>query len=167
MYGVITILLQISKLRYWLACATVIVSLSIFGRKLQKVIAETVDISWVAVVVFLLLFSILLLLYKKRETHSIPQSFLIITCCLITAGGVAVYYKYLVPIETLHFLVFFCYGWVSSAVFGPLYGVVAVMGMAIGDEILQYYLPSRVGDLHDVLINSLSGLTGLVLRNKL
>jgi hypothetical protein len=164
---VITILLlKIFRLRYWLACAAVIVGLSIYGRKLQKAIAGTVDISWVAVIVFILLFFIILLLYKKRETHSIPNSLLIFSCCLAAAGGAAVYYRYLMPVETLHFLVFFCYGWVSSAVFGPIYGVIAVMGMAIGDEILQYYLPSRVGDIHDVLINSLSGLTGLVLRNK-
>ena len=163
----ITILLsQITRLRYWLACATVIVTLSVYGRNLQKSVAEVVDVSWVAVIVFVLLFSIILLLYNKREAHSIPKSLLIFSCCLIVAGGMAVYYKYLVPVETLHFLVFFCYGWVSCAVFGPFYGVGAVMAMAVGDEILQYYLPSRVGDLHDVLINSLSGLTGLALRKK-
>jgi uncharacterized membrane protein YhaH (DUF805 family) len=164
---VITIfLLQISRLRYWLACATVIVILSVYGRILQKSIAEVVDTSWVAVIVFVLLFLILLLLYKKRKTHSIPKSLLILSCCLIVAGGGAVHYKYLVPVETLHFLVFFCYGCISVAVFGPLYGEVALKAMAVGDEILQYYLPSRVGDLHDVLINSLSGLVGLALRSK-
>lgn len=158
--------LQIFRIRYWLACVIVIFSLSIFGRTLQKAIAERVDTYWVAVIVFGLLVLIVLLLYKKREAHSIPHRLLVFSCFLIVAGGVAVYYKYLLPVETLHFLVFFCYGWVSSAVFGPLYGVVAVMGMAIGDEILQYYLPSRVGDFHDVVINSMSGLIGLVLRNK-
>lgn len=157
---------QISRLRYWLACATFIVGLSIYGRKLQMAISTKIDPSWIAAVVFILLIFILLTLYKRRDNHSISRGILILSFCLVMAGGAAVYFKYLLPIETLHFLVFFCYGWVSAAVFGPVYGTVAVLGLGIGDEILQYYLPSRVGDLHDVLINTLSGFSGFLLRTK-
>lgn len=155
---------QIFRLKYWLACAVFIITLSIYGRKLQRLIAERVDGIWIAVIVFCLLFFLLGFLYYKRKIYSISKPVLLFSFCLLTAGGAVVYYKYLLPVETLHFLVFSCYGWIAAAVFGPLYGAIAVLAMAVGDEVLQYYLPSRVGDLHDVLINSLSGFSGLLLR---
>ncbi len=162
-----TIIQQVQRLRYWLACVILIVMLSVYGRKLQYVITAKVDALWIAGIVFFVLFAALLNLYRKRKTTSIPNVVLVLSFCLLCSGGAAVYFKYLLPVEALHFLVFSCYGWFSSAVFGAIYGMVAVFGMAFGDEVLQYYLPSRVGDLHDVLINSLSGVTGLILRNKL
>ncbi len=133
---------------------------------MQKAVVARVDASWIAVTIFILLIIILLFLYKNRKAFSISYKALLLSCIILCAGAAAVYFKYLVPVETLHFLVFSCYGWFSSAVFGPVYGSIAVIGMAIGDEILQHYLPSRVGDLHDVVINSLSGFVGLILRNK-
>ncbi len=82
-------------------------------------------------------------------------------------GALAVYFDYLMPIEMTHFLVFSLLGWLSVGAFGIVWGSLAMLGVAIGDEILQFFLPTRVGDLHDVVINGLSGFFGIWLgRNK-
>jgi len=150
---------------YWLLCVGVILSMSLYGRKWQTRILPELDMIWVATAVFVFLSCGLLFLYRKRNIYQISHRILIGSFFLLATGGAAVYFKLLVPVETVHFVVFTCFGWLSATVFGFFYGIVAVLSMAIGDEIFQHFLPDRYGDLHDVLINTLSGIAGLFLRN--
>jgi len=161
-----SILRQVTTLHYWLLCVCVILILSVFGRKMQILIVARLDMIWIAAIVFTLLFGALIFFYKRRKIYAIPRGTLIGSFSLLAIYGCAVYFKFLAPVETLHFLIFSCFGWLSAAVFGLLHGIVVVFCMAIGDEIMQYFLPDRFGDIHDVVINTLSGLAGLFLRNK-
>ena len=36
-----------------------------------------------------------------------------------------------------------------------------IMSVGLVDEIIQWYLPNRYGDIRDVMINSLGGISGL------
>jgi VanZ family protein len=78
-------------------------------------------------------------------------------------GILAVYLKFLRPIELTHFFLFSSLGWFSVSAFGIRKGALMVILIATGDEILQHFLPGRVGDLHDILINNTSGLVGVFL----
>lgn len=60
--------------------------------------------------------------------------------------------------ERLHFLTFGIFGALSILLFSPrLAFIVCLLGSA-GDEVLQFYLPDRVGDWRDVAMNSLASL---------
>lgn len=153
-------------LQFWLLTVLSIVLLSVFGRKLQSAIVSRIDIIWVAAAVFIILFLTLLLLLKNRANNGIKKRVLLISSLLLVGGGAALYFEYLVPVEAVHFLVFSYLGWLSAAVFGPIAGIGAVVSIAVGDEILQYFLPDRVGDFHDIAVNLVSGLTGILIRGK-
>lgn len=148
----------------WLATVVVIVLLSVFGRDVQLFLITRIDSSYIAVTVFSILFCFLFTLWRERGKYHIKKRTFLIATVLLMVGGGAIQLRYLMPAEALHFLVFSWLGWVSVTVFGPLYAFVAVVSVAVGDEILQYYLPDRIGDIHDIVINLLSGFIGILLR---
>lgn len=148
----------------WLATVVVIVLLSVFGRDVQLFLITRIDSSYIAVTVFSILFCFLFTLWRERGKYHIKKRIFLIATVLLMVGVGAIQLRYLMPAEALHFLVFSWLGWVSVTVFGPLYAFVAVVSVAVGDEILQYYLPDRIGDIHDIVINLLSGFIGILLR---
>ncbi len=145
-------------------CVLGIILLSVFGRRLQKGVSAIVDGQWIAWGIFLLLLIILGVFYKERKRKEVSVIVLCGAFIVLFGGGLAVFSGYLQPVETMHFLIFSWFGYLVSSVFGLVRGILVVICMAVGDEILQFCLPYRVGDLHDVFINALSGLTGLLLR---
>lgn len=153
------------RLRHWLSSLLFIIILSVTGRDVQLYIVEYLDPLWIAGAIFTLLFFILFyILWKKSDDRSLWVVGGVL-CLLITAVA-AVWSGYMLPVEAVHFLVFSWLGWISSAVFGPLHGAAAVLFIAVGDEILQHFLPNRVGDVHDVVVNAISGFAGWILRVK-
>lgn len=151
---------------FWLISIGLILSLSVYGRKLQSQFFAQIDTVWIAVAVFSLLFLVLWVMYMKRRVYAISGITLLGVVLFIAGGGVAVYRKYLQPIETIHFFMFFFFGWITAVVFGIKRGLFVVLAVAVSDEILQIYLPDRVGDIHDVAINVLSGIVGLLLGRR-
>ena len=148
----------------WLVIVVLIALLSIFGRSIQLQLITKINAVYISGSVFVVLFVILYALWKKRAMYRIQKrTFLAATLFLLSAIA-AVQLRYLMPVEAVHFLVFSWLGWVSTTVFGPLYAVVAVVSVSLGDEVLQHYLPSRVGDIQDVVINLLSGFIGIILK---
>jgi len=140
--------------------------LSVFGRKIQVFLVALVHPFWIAAAVFLLLFAVFSYMCVNRSKSGVSYGVLIVFALLLVSGMIAVVLKYLLPVEAVHFLLFSLFGWLSCAVFGPLYGAVSVVSLSLGDEILQHFLPDRVGDLHDVIINLASGFTGLLIRRR-
>lgn len=156
----------ISPLCSWLAIVIFIFLLSVYGRNLQLFISNYFDLRWIAGAVFATLLLLLVQINsgKTHKTFSLVSVFF--SSALLCGGIIAVVSGYLRPIEAVHFLLFSSLGWISGSVFSMLYGAAAVMIISLGDETLQYFLSDRVGDLHDVVINCISGLTGLLLRRK-
>ena len=58
--------------------------------------------------------------------------------------------------ERMHFLTFGLFGALSMALFAPRYAFIICLLGAGGDELLQFYLPDRVGDWRDVAFNALA-----------
>jgi len=67
------------------------------------------------------------------------------------------------PEEKLHLLLFGALGFISIRVFGFWKGLGMCLAVAGLDELLQLYLPSRVGDFRDVGMNTISGVLGAVI----
>ncbi len=146
---------------YWLACTGFIFSLSMFGRSVQKWFMSTISIQVVTPAILLSSTVLLAYLFRKRHHYSIHPVAVVLSGLLLLTATSAVYLHYLRPVEMTHLLLFSVLGWLSVNAFGPIIGCVAMLSIATGDEVLQYFLPDRVGDLHDVLINILSGMLGL------
>ena len=70
-------------------------------------------------------------------------------------------------VERLHFIIFGLFGFFSARLFTPPYAASFCLLMGAGDELLQYFLPSRVGDLRDVGFNLIAATFGLLFLNRL
>lgn len=147
--------------------ASFIFLLSVYGRKLQELLTSIIDSYMIAGAVFTVLLLALVYLLYHRKSNAIPLWAMCMSLCILISMAFAVYYKFLVPIEAVHLLVFSLFGWLAATVLGPLKALLTVFLISTGDEILQHYLPDRVGDIHDVVINLLSGVAGVVLRSRL
>ena len=67
------------------------------------------------------------------------------------------------PEERLHFLLFGTLGWLAPQIMILPWAIISVLALAMGDELLQHFLPSRVGDWRDVGFNVLAASGGLLL----
>ena len=67
------------------------------------------------------------------------------------------------PEERLHFLLFGALGWLAPQIMTLPWAIISVLALAMGDELLQHFLPSRVGDWRDVGFNALAASGGLLL----
>ena len=67
------------------------------------------------------------------------------------------------PEERLHFLLFGALGWLAPQIMILPWAIISVLALAMGDELLQHFLPSRVGDWRDVGFNVLAASGGLLL----
>lgn len=150
----------------WLITVVCILLLSLFGRQLQSVLYTVVQPELLAGLIIGVLALVVLLLFFKRERLHVSLVNIVMVSVLLIGAVVAVVAQYLNPIEACHFLVFSWFGWISAAAFGRGYGICTIISMAVGDELLQWYLPNRVGDVHDVVINLISGVAGLLLKGK-
>ena len=70
-------------------------------------------------------------------------------------------------VERLHFIIFGLFGFFSARLFTPPFAASFCLLMGAGDELLQYFLPSRVGDLRDVGFNLIAATFGLLFLNRL
>lgn len=66
------------------------------------------------------------------------------------------------PAETLHILLFGALGAIGVLAFGLKAALVLAPLCAGADELLQLYLPDRVGDLKDVTVNTIAAWGGCV-----
>lgn len=140
----------------WLSVLVFIVLLSIYGRPLQYLVVDSISYTagaWILgltmlTVLCFFLYSLFRLKFQLPWFHLVwfLPLFLILPLLLERVE------------ERLHFLTFGVFGIVSILLFNPrLAFMVCVIGSA-GDELLQFYLPDRVGDLRDVAMNCLASL---------
>jgi len=134
--------------------------LSLTGRDLQYWLLQFFSREFSALLVFLALlsFSIAGLIQLRGTTrywkwHSIWLAllFLILPFSL---GNFE---------ERIHFLLFGAFGFSSMRLYPLLSAAMWVYALSGGDELLQWWLPQRVGDWHDVYINLLAGSGGMLL----
>ncbi len=145
----------------WALTLATIPLLSIYGRTWQRTLSEQLAAAHLAQFISL---SLLLLLFTAMVW-------------LIRRGGVKVLWHLLwslplfiwmpldMPViaERIHFLVFGLFGFLSVLSFGPILGLFLPLLFSGLDELLQWILPDRIGDLRDVSINMLASLGGAML----
>ncbi len=151
----------------WLLVALLIPLLSIYGRPVQHWVAANIGYTVAAWIISIsLTISIALLInVLSRQSSRLPYYHLMWFLPLFLL------FPFMLERveERVHFLTFGAFGALSLLFFSPLAAFVLCIGFSGTDELLQYYLPDRVGDWRDVGFNSLASLsaalfTGLWLK---
>lgn len=141
---------------YWISVSTAIVLLSVYGRPLQYLVADSIGYTVAAWIIGLtLLMTISLFLYALKKYEVKLSWFHIVLLCILFL----VLPLFLERVEErLHFLTFGLFGVVSLLLFSPRFAFTVCILGAAGDELLQLYLPDRVGDLRDVAMNCVASM---------
>lgn len=128
--------------------------LSINGRALQTYISNNYSSQQLAIA----LGTVLLLLSLKAALLQIKNHGTKRLWHLLWFIPLFVVYPWYMPIieERLHFIVFGLYGYLSMLVLPRFTAYIACLLLSMGDELLQWYLPDRVGDWRDVQFNLLA-----------
>ena len=143
----------------WACCFTAIPLLSFFGRSLQGVIFSL--LSPFQLTILLLIVSVIIFLSLICCQPSGSSSKQILPEILWLGGGFVVINMVLPPVERVHVLLFGLFGFLSQRLFGTRVALIICLTVSGLDELLQYFLPDRVGDLRDVLTNAVSSTLGI------
>jgi VanZ family protein len=159
---------KISLVFCWSMVLCLIPGLSYFGRPLQYWIRDSIGYSvfaWIIAILSLLLISALFYWVKNKPvqfpfrhlTWFLPL-YLVLPFLLERVE------------ERVHFISFGLFGFLSMIIFAPRVAISLCLFVSAGDELLQYFLPDRVGDWRDVAFNILasigSALFVFVLKSK-
>lgn len=142
----------------WLVLVVLIFCLSVFGRALQTASKQWLSGSSLAAVFMAVTLLLCILAMRWAMKNHGPRVF----WHLLWLLPLFVIFPLSLPIvvERLHFILFGVLGFVSLLLWQPVAGVLVCCLMAGGDELLQWFLPSRVGDWRDVGFNLLACLGG-------
>jgi glycopeptide antibiotics resistance protein len=125
----------------------------------------TMIFSLFGVGIFFLLFYFLI----KTKTQRLLEGGIILTGIFLGSTSLFLFFTSH-PIERIHL---FEYGFLSYLVFQALkykgrgkrnyiWGISIVILIGVFDEVFQWFLPQRFGDIRDVFLNSFSGLFGFL-----
>ena len=145
----------------WAACFTAIPLLSFFGRPLQILVCSILTPFQLTVLILISSVIIFLLPFCRQKT--LNGSTQILSKILWIGTGFAVISMTLPPVERIHVLLFGLFGFLSQRLFGTRVALIVCLAVSGLDELLQFFLPNRVGDWRDVLTNVISSDLGMLL----
>lgn len=135
----------------WLFLLLFIPLLSYSGRSLQNLLNRVISAESLGVLLALLLLALVML--AGRWLHHKNPSKLWLTLLWFIPLFLFIPLMLPIAIERMHFIVFGMFGFVSLLYWKQVPGLM-ICGLVAGlDELFQWWLPDRVGDLRDVLIN--------------
>lgn len=143
---------------FWLATVAGTALLSVFGRRLQRVVAESASTEARAIVIGTVLVAVALLaLVWVARTHGRKA-----LLHLLWLAPLLAVIPPLLPIveERVHFALFGWLGFVTLLRFEPGPGFAVCVAVSALDEGLQGLLPDRVADLRDVGVNTAAAMIG-------
>ncbi len=145
----------------WFITLAVIPLLSIFGRPLQRAVIQEISSEQLAAV-FLTISAGLLGILAVFVLRNLPRQKWIHP---IWASLVFIVIPLFLPtvVERLHFIVFGLFGYLSLRSWGSQKAIALCFLAGLLDEILQWWLPDRVGDWRDVGFNWFACLAGSLL----
>jgi VanZ family protein len=137
-------------------------TLSIFGRELQSVVSNNNfnDIAEYVIAAALIITSLLVVVVRPSGPFHWPLAILAMIVFLLVPYQLDRYE------ERLHFICFGVLGFSAYRSFGIKVAMMLTCLAGMGDEVLQYFLPSRVGDWRDVVMNCFAGLSAALLAHK-
>jgi VanZ family protein len=144
-------------------CSLVLIpTLSIFGREMQSVVSsnDLISIAEYVIAAALIVTSLLVVVVKPRGPFNWPLTIVAMIVFVLIPYQLDRYE------ERLHFICFGLLGFSAYRAFGIKLAMMLTFSAGLGDEVLQYFLPSRVGDWRDVIMNCFAGLSAALLAHK-
>ena len=125
----------------------------------QKSLSIIVNIIFVVITVFIIYF------LRKKNEFKISFLFLLIILFLIILFLISRIER---PEERIHFLEYGILGVLIFKATGKgtkqnIFAIILLFIIAVIDELIQYMLPNRIGDIRDIVINLTGGISGLCL----
>lgn len=144
----------------WLMLLCFIPALSIWGRNWQTAINHyiTPSIFSALLALMLMLFASLTAFwfYKQQDKYTLWHLLWFLPVYLIVPWFLPI------AVERLHFLVFGLFGFITLRLWSWRFGLLICLMVASLDELLQWWLPDRVGDWRDVFFNTVAVLTAAI-----
>lgn len=138
--------------------------LSAFGRPLQHWVFAypgKTAAAWVIGFALLLLAGASVHWLARRRVRGGWWSVAAIGATLLTGLIIVVTQLHRIE-ERLHFVTFGVFGFLSTRIFPLRLAIMVCLAGSAGDELFQAWLPDRVGDWRDVLMNTVASAIGLV-----
>ena len=148
---------------YLFYCSLVLIpTLSIFGRELQSLVSNNNfnDIAEYVIAAALIVTSLLVVVVKPRGPFNWPLTIVAMIVFVLIPYQLDRYE------ERLHFICFGVLGFSAYRSFGIKVAMMLTCLAGMGDEVLQYFLPSRVDDWRDVVMNCFAGLSAVLLAHR-
>lgn len=145
----------------WMGLVGVIGLFSLYGRPLLAQLREFIPRAWLGPLLTLLLLVVVITLVAAATRRQKPLALLHLLWLVPLIGGAAASLS--IVEERVHLLLFGLLGFFALPLFGILRSVLACSLVALLDEWLQLWLPSRVGEWNDVMLDVASALAGLSL----
>ena len=148
---------------YLFYCSLVLIpALSIFGRELQSVVSNNNLIDIAEYIIAAALIATSALVVAVRPSGPINwQLILVAVVIFVLVPSQLDRYE-----ERLHFVCFGVLGFSAYRSVGIKVAIMLTCSAGVSDEVLQYFLPSRVGDWRDVVMNCFAGLSAALLAHK-
>ena len=138
----------------WLFLLMFIPLLSYSGRSLQNMLNQIISADNLGILLVILLSA--LALAAGRWLYQTNPSKLVISLIWFIPLFIVIPLMLPLAIERVHFIVFGMFGFVSLLLWRKMPGLLICGLMAGLDEVFQWWVPDRVGDFRDVLINMLA-----------
>lgn len=137
-------------------------ALSIFGRQLQCLISNNslIEIAEYIVAATLIATSLLVVAVRQSGPFNWPLTIVAMIVFVLIPYQLDRYE------ERLHFICFGLLGFSAYRTFGIKVAMMLTCTVGVGDEVLQYFLPSRVADWRDVVMNCFAGLSAVLVTHK-
>ncbi|MDP8262964.1 MAG: VanZ family protein [Candidatus Ancaeobacter aquaticus] len=154
-----------------LGITLLILASSFFAAQLSDALRSAIGFHYfyLAVRCIIILLCVLLIIYNYRERISHKRCFLF--SVFVALGLIAIWFIKN-PVERLHLLEFGLLGWFAykelalretRKIKKVLYPLLFIVIIGVLDEVVQHFIPYRVGEMRDSLINIASGLWGIIL----
>ena len=155
---------MISRKHYKISFASICLllpCLSVFGRQLQRWAYDELSkelLGWLLIGLLVLGIGLVVCMLLRTDWRKLWHVLWLAPIFLWLPWTMSTH-----PEERLHFLLFGALGWLAPQVMALPWTIITLLSLAVGDEVLQYFLPSRVGELRDVGVNVLAASGGLLL----
>lgn len=148
---------------YLFYCSLIFIpTLSLFGRELQSLASNNNLIGLAENIITAGLIATSLLIGAARTSGVIKWPIV----CVAIIVFVLIPYQLDRYEERLHFICFGMLGFTAHRSLGFKMAAILTWSVSLGDETLQHFLPHRVGDWRDVIMNGFAGLSAVLLSHK-
>ena len=147
----------------WMLSALFILCLSYFGRPLQHWATKAFERDFMAFAIAIALLAIgaLAIYWQYKRSGSIDRRYLLLLSLVLIIMVIIITVSLPRIEERMHFITFGIFGFFSKRLLPLCLALIAIVGWSSFDELFQAWLPDRVGDPRDVVMNIIAGVIGL------